>query len=96
MKKSVPVSELKFGMYVAELDRPWTDTPFMFQGFVLRSEQQLEVLKKFCKSVLVDSERAELPDLPSVALGDIELVGELPDAVLGQVHASTLPGFIRP
>jgi HD-GYP domain-containing protein (c-di-GMP phosphodiesterase class II) len=64
VKKSVPVSDLKFGMYVAELDRPWTDTPFMFQGFVLRSEQQLEVLKKFCKSVLVDSERAELPDLP--------------------------------
>src|SRR2546422_10899941 len=27
MKKSVPVAELKMGMYVAELDRPWTETP---------------------------------------------------------------------
>jgi len=59
VKKSIPVGELQFGMYVAELDRPWTDTPFMFQGFVLQSERQLETLKKFCKFVTVDSERSE-------------------------------------
>src|SRR5438874_2961374 len=47
-------------MYVAELDRPWTDTPFMFQGFHLRTDQQLEALKKFCKHVFVDMERTEL------------------------------------
>jgi HD-GYP domain-containing protein (c-di-GMP phosphodiesterase class II) len=64
MKKSVTVAELQFGMYVAELDRPWTDTPFMFQGFVLQSAEQLETLKKFCKSVLVDDERSQLQDLP--------------------------------
>ena len=58
------MAELKFGMYVAELDRPWTDTPFMFQGFVLRSDQQLATLKKFCKAVTVDSERSELPQPP--------------------------------
>jgi hypothetical protein len=49
-------------MYVAELDRPWTDTPFMFQGFVLENAEQLEILKKFCKSVTVDYERSALPD----------------------------------
>ena len=58
MRKNVPVSELRFGMYIAELDRPWTETPFRFQGFVLSSEQQLEALKKYCKSVVVDSERS--------------------------------------
>src|SRR6267143_123408 len=47
-------------MYVAELDRPWTDTPFMFQGFHLRTDQQLEVLKKFCKHVFVDMEKTEV------------------------------------
>lgn len=56
------MGELQFGMYVAELDRPWTDTPFMFQGFVLRSEQQLAALKKFCKHVFVDPEKAERVD----------------------------------
>ena len=65
MKKKVPVSELRFGMYVAELDRPWTETPFRFQGFVLASEQQLETLRKYCKSVVVDSERSgTLADAP--------------------------------
>ena len=62
MKKSVPVSELRFGMYIAELDRPWTDTPFRFQGFVLSTEQQLEALKKYCKTVVVDAERSQAPD----------------------------------
>jgi HD-GYP domain-containing protein (c-di-GMP phosphodiesterase class II) len=61
--KNIPVAELKFGMYVASLDCPWTDTPFMFQGFVLETEEQLEILKKFCKSVFVDEARSELSDL---------------------------------
>jgi HD-GYP domain-containing protein (c-di-GMP phosphodiesterase class II) len=52
------VGELKFGMYIAELDRPWTDTPFMFQGFVLRTEQQLDALRRYCSSVFIDVERS--------------------------------------
>ena len=49
-------------MYVAELDRPWTDTPFMFQGFVLRTQQQLDTLRRYCSTVLVDIERSEVDD----------------------------------
>src|SRR5438445_10543988 len=49
-------------MYIAELDRPWTDTPFMFQGFHLRTDQQLQALKKFCKYVFVDVQKTELED----------------------------------
>jgi HD-GYP domain-containing protein (c-di-GMP phosphodiesterase class II) len=63
LTKSIPVAELQFGMYVAALDRPWTETPFLFQGFVLETEAQLETLKKFCKSVFVDEARSELRDL---------------------------------
>src|SRR5438445_10359432 len=61
MKKSVPVAELKMGMYVAELDRPWTETPFRFQGFYLGTDEQLETLKQYCKTVFVD------PDPPTLA-----------------------------
>jgi HD-GYP domain-containing protein (c-di-GMP phosphodiesterase class II) len=68
LKKSVPVSELRFGMYIAELDRPWTETPFRFQGFVLSSEQQLEALKKYCKTVVVDSERSVLAEAPRAGM----------------------------
>jgi len=65
-KKRVPVGELQFGMYVASSiahDRH----PFMFQGFVLRTPQQLEALKKYCATVLVDTERSEMPAGPRPA-----------------------------
>jgi HD-GYP domain-containing protein (c-di-GMP phosphodiesterase class II) len=61
-RKQVTVGELQFGMFVAELDRPWTETPFMFQGFHLRTDKQLEALKKHCKHVFIDIERTEKPD----------------------------------
>lgn len=57
--KEVPVEYLEFGMFVAKLDRPWTETPFVYQGFVLKTEQQLEALKKYCKVVYVDPERRQ-------------------------------------
>src|SRR5437016_2083288 len=47
-------------MYVAELDRPWTDTPFKFQGFVLEKQQQIEILQQHCKVVFVEPDRSEL------------------------------------
>ena len=32
-------------MYVAELDRPWLDSPFLFQGFSIESPDQLAALQ---------------------------------------------------
>jgi HD-GYP domain-containing protein (c-di-GMP phosphodiesterase class II) len=55
--KEVPVEFLEFGMFVAKLDRPWTETPFVYQGFVLQTEEQLNTLKKYCKKVYVDPEK---------------------------------------
>jgi HD-GYP domain-containing protein (c-di-GMP phosphodiesterase class II) len=62
-------------MYVAELDRPWTDTPFMFQGFHLRTEQQLATLKKFCKHVFVDIERTEKAEPPRPPAAQFRIKG---------------------
>ncbi|MGE5640927.1 MAG: DUF3391 domain-containing protein, partial [Clostridia bacterium] len=58
-RQQVPVEKLQFGMYVAELDRPWTETPFMYQGFQLRTDVQLNALRKFCKHVFIDPERTQ-------------------------------------
>ncbi|OGA15400.1 MAG: hypothetical protein A3G25_15840 [Betaproteobacteria bacterium RIFCSPLOWO2_12_FULL_63_13] len=57
--KEIPVNQLSFGMYISKLDVPWTQTPFVFQGFVLTSEKQLDVLRKRCKTVFVDPEKAD-------------------------------------
>ena len=62
LKKQLSVDELRYGMYVSELDRPWTDTPFVFQGFLLRTPTQLEALRRYCKHVFVDVERGVEPD----------------------------------
>ena len=48
-------------MYIAELDRPWTETPFKFQGFVLKTHQELELLARYCRVVFVDPDRREVP-----------------------------------
>src|SRR6267143_4613657 len=56
-------------MYVAELDRAWTETPFKFQGFVIENQEQIEILQKHCKVVLVDPDRSEvLSKLPDSTL----------------------------
>jgi len=75
MKTKVLIKDLQWGMYVYELDRPWTDTPFTFQGFVLRSQDQLETLRKFCQHVFVDTERANEDQRPSGALSSTPMAG---------------------
>jgi len=62
ISKKVRVDELQFGMYVSKLDRPWIETPFLLQGFLLREPDQLETLRRYCKEVYIDVERSELPD----------------------------------
>lgn len=61
-------------MFVARLDRPWTETPFMFQGFVLSSEKQIEALKKYCKTVFIDPEKEQRPEAGKVTVEDIAKV----------------------
>ncbi len=76
-------------MYVAELDRPWTDTPFVFQGFVLATAQQLEALHKYCKTVYVDTERGVAPPPePRVAQAEQASV-EHEFRVAAQAYATT-------
>lgn len=53
MKKKVAVENLSKGMYVTELDRPWLGTPFLFQGFEIRTDDELAQLRELCKSVTV-------------------------------------------
>jgi HD-GYP domain-containing protein (c-di-GMP phosphodiesterase class II) len=72
--KEIPVDELTFGMYVSKLDRPWTETPFVFQGFVLKSEKQIDVLKKYCKHVFVDPEKEDLSEIDRVSAEDLAKV----------------------
>jgi len=77
-KKQIPVGELRSGMYVTELDRPWLGTPFVFQGFPIASADQIEELKQHCKTVFIDLER-DTSDDPhdKPALTEASLLGSV-------------------
>ena len=50
----VDVTRLELGLFVAELDRPWMDTPFLIQGFLVDSAIELTTLQRYCRYVFVD------------------------------------------
>ncbi len=56
MKQKVDVNNLRPGMYVSELDRPWIETPFLFQGFEVRTSQDVEEIKRYCAYVYIDTQ----------------------------------------
>tara|TARA_Y100000052_G_scaffold24847_1_gene27797 strand:+ start:54 stop:1343 length:1290 start_codon:yes stop_codon:yes gene_type:complete len=54
VRKQLTVAELTVGMYVVELDIPWEESPFLFQGFLLESEKDIHMVQDYCKTVWVD------------------------------------------
>ena len=61
----VYVDDLTVGMYVSKLDRPWVDTPFLFQGFRIQSPDDIAELKQECEFVFIDKEKSVLKDIRS-------------------------------
>lgn len=51
----IPADQARIGMFVAELDRPWTDTPFPGHGLMVESDEQLAALREHCNEVVVDA-----------------------------------------
>ena len=45
---------MRQGLYVVALDRPWVETPFPFQGFVIDADRDLQTLQAYCGHVHVD------------------------------------------
>lgn len=54
-----PVNMLELGMYITELDRPWLETPFKFQGFELKTEKELRSVREICDYVYIDRAKQE-------------------------------------
>ena len=56
--ESISVDNLQIGMYVSQLDRPWLETPFLFQGFYVRNEDDIAEIRRHCKLVFIDQEQS--------------------------------------
>ncbi|NKC02077.1 MAG: DUF3391 domain-containing protein [Pseudomonadales bacterium] len=59
----VPVLGLQPGMYVSQLDRPWLETPFATQGFLIRDTADAEYVAQHCSYVYIDPKQAKVVDL---------------------------------
>jgi HD-GYP domain-containing protein (c-di-GMP phosphodiesterase class II) len=60
VREKIATTELRVGMYVVELDRPWVDTPFLFQGFLISSEEEIDQLNEYCEYVYIDVTQTEI------------------------------------
>jgi len=54
----VEVHDLKVGMYICELDKPWEDSPFTLHGFVLHSERDIKRVQKVSDYVYIDGDKS--------------------------------------
>jgi len=57
----IGVDQLKIGMFVSKLDRPWLDTPFLIQGFKITSLAEIDQLRNHCHFVFIDVEQGIRP-----------------------------------
>jgi putative nucleotidyltransferase with HDIG domain len=46
-------------MYVTRLDRPWLETPYKIQGFLIKSQKDIDKLLLHAKFVFIDTERSQ-------------------------------------
>lgn len=54
VESEIDVSELAIGMHVIRLDRPWEDTNFLLQGFVIRDQSEIDALRAQCDFVVIE------------------------------------------
>ncbi|MGZ3159150.1 MAG: DUF3391 domain-containing protein, partial [Burkholderiaceae bacterium] len=59
----ISVNDVRIGMFIAELDRPWMETPFMLQGFLLKEAAHLQMLRDFVSEVMIDPTRSATDSL---------------------------------
>ena len=57
--RKIDVDLLRVGMYVSKLDRPWLETPFLFQGFFVKSQSDIDELNRYCDSVEIDVDQSD-------------------------------------
>lgn len=77
MDFKVNVAYLKIGMYVSNLDRPWIDTPFLLEGFLIETEEDISALVRHCVFVYIDTDRG---------VGADEYIDDAPPRLKTNVH----------
>lgn len=62
--------QLQPGMFVAELDRPWIETPFLIQGFMVKNDEEVMYIAEHVEYVYVDADYHGSPHYLPVQIMD--------------------------
>lgn len=63
----VASADIKIGMYMSFPDRPWLETPFLFQGLILDSEKLISQVQAECRFIYVDRAKSFVKEEPKKA-----------------------------
>lgn len=76
-RERIPVNELALGMHVIELDRPWLETDFLIQGFIIQRQDEIESLQRQCEFVYIEGIEHKLDVAPEPVPTKPGLLGRL-------------------
>lgn len=66
----IDATDLRVGMFVCRLDRPWESTPFPLQGVELRTQEDVRTLRNLCAYVYIDRHRDAVDHSHMLKSGD--------------------------
>ena len=72
----ISVDDVRIGMFIAELDRPWTETPFLMQGFLLEDLTHLQMLRDIVREASIDPRRSTAESLAHLPWDALHLTAE--------------------
>ena len=77
-REKIDVKDLRVGMFVVELDKPWEESSFMFQGLEIKSTSDITDVQKECSFVWVDYDEFSLSqNKPSTGLNPTPGAGSI-------------------
>ncbi len=78
VRQRIAVEKLRIGMFVVELDIPWEESTFMFQGLEIKTKDDITEVQQQCRHVYVDYDARKIKpdDGESAPAGSVKLVDE--------------------
>lgn len=76
----ISISDVRMGMFIASLDRPWADTAFEVEGFLLTEQAQLQMLRALVNEVTVDLPRSAAHSFDHLPWDALHVPPETPPA----------------
>jgi HD-GYP domain-containing protein (c-di-GMP phosphodiesterase class II) len=72
-ERRIDTLDLRIGMFVCRLDRPWEGTPFPLQGVELHSDADINALRELCRFVYIDTHHEVVDGKPLQVLSRASL-----------------------